>query len=351
MEFTAKLLAEYLQGELEGNPDVVVSNVSKIEEGSPGTLTFLANPKYTRFVYTTQASIVLVDRGFKPEKPISATLIRVDNPYQSLAVLLEMAEQQMKVARKGVHELAYVHESASLGEGVYAGPFSVVSEKARIGNNVQIFPHVYIGENCSVGDNTILYPGVKVYHGCVIGKHCIIHGGTIIGSDGFGFAPKSDSNYQKVPQIGNVVIEDEVEIGANTAVDRATMGSTIIRRGAKLDNLVQVAHNVKIGENTVMAGQSGIAGSTRIGKNCMMGGQAGIIGHLHIADNVKIAAQSGVTSSIKTEGDVVQGAPSFNFGKYQKSYVFFRKLPELNARIDALEKELRELRENKGKGA
>ncbi|MGC9470858.1 MAG: UDP-3-O-(3-hydroxymyristoyl)glucosamine N-acyltransferase [Bacteroidales bacterium] len=347
MEYTAKALAQFLKGEVEGDPDVVVSNVSKIEEGTPGTLTFLANPKYTRYIYTTRASVVLVDRHFRPEKKIPATLIRVDNPYQAMASLLELAEEQMKQSRSGIHDLAYIHPSALTGEGVYAGPFSVVSENTRIGKNVQIFPHVYIGENCTIGDKTVLYPGVKIYHGCHIGSNCIIHAGTIIGSDGFGFAPKSDSNYQKVPQIGNVVIENDVEIGANTAIDRATMGSTRIRRGVKIDNLVQIAHNVEIGDNTVMAGQCGIAGSTRIGKNCMLGGQAGVVGHLQIADHVKIAAQSGVTSSIKTEGEAVQGAPSFNFTKYQKSYVFFRKLPELHARLEALEKEIRELKNNR----
>lgn len=347
MEYTARMIADFLQGEVEGNPDVRLSNVSKIEEGAPGTLTFLANPKYTKYIYTTNASAVLVDRKFKPEHVVRATLIRVDNPYQALAALLEMVESQTRADHRGIHELAYINQTASVGEGVYAGPFSVVSENVNIGNKVKLYPHVYIGENCRIGEGTILYPGVKVYHGCVIGANCIVHAGTVIGSDGFGFAPKSDSNYQKVPQIGNVVIEDNVEIGANTAIDRATMGSTILRKGVKLDNLIQIAHNVELGENTVMAGQSGIAGSTRIGKNCMMGGQVGIIGHLEIADNVKIAAQSGISSSIKSEGEVVQGAPAFNFTRYQKSYVFFRKLPELHTRLEALEKELRELKAGK----
>lgn len=344
MEFTAKMIADFLKGKVDGNPEVKVNNVSKIEEGTPGTITFLANPKYEKYIYTTNATIVIVNEDFVPEKPVKATLVRVANAYQALATLLEL-QSKMKPQKQGVDSLAFIHSSAQVGENVYIGPFAVISEHAKIGNNVKIYPQVYIGENCSVKDNTTIYPGVRIYNDCHVGADCVIHAGVVIGSDGFGFAPQEGSDYRKVPQVGNVIIEDRVEIGANTAIDRATMGSTIIRKGAKLDNLIQIAHNVEIGENTVMAGQSGVAGSTKIGRNVMIAGQVGIIGHLAIADKVKIAAQSGITQSIKTEGDIVQGSPSFGFAKYQRCYVLFRKLPDIYDQIQNLEKQVRELKE------
>ncbi len=344
MEFTAKMIADFLKGRIEGNPDAKVSNVSKIEEGTPGTITFLANPKYEKFIYTTNATIVIVNEDFVPEKPVGATLIRVANAYQALAALLEL-QSKMKPQKQGVDSLAFIHPSAQVGENAYIGPFAVISENVKIGNNVKIYPQVYIGENCSVNDNTTIYPGVRIYHGCHVGAHCVIHAGAVIGSDGFGFAPQEGSDYKKVPQVGNVIVEDHVEIGANTAIDRATMGSTIIRKGVKLDNLIQIAHNVEIGENTVMAGQSGIAGSTKVGKNVMIAGQVGIIGHISVADKVKIAAQSGITQSIKTQGEIVQGSPSFGFAKYQRCYVLFRKLPDIYEQLQNLEKQVKDLKE------
>lgn len=344
MEFTAKMIADFLKGRVEGNPDVKVSNISKIEEGTPGTITFLANPKYEKYIYDTEASIVIVNESFVPEKPLKTTLVRVPDAYKALATLLEL-QSKMKPQKSGIDSLAFVHPSASIGENVYIGAFAVISENAKIGNNTKIYPQVYIGDNSTVKDNTTIYPGVRVYNDCQIGSDCIIHAGVVIGSDGFGFAPQEGSDYKKIPQIGNVVIEDHVEIGANTAIDRATMGSTIIRRGVKLDNLIQIAHNVEVGENTVMAGQSGIAGSTKVGKNVMIGGQVGLIGHITVADKVKIAAQSGITLPIKTEGDIVQGSPSFGFAKYQRCYVLFRKLPDIYDQINELERQVKELKD------
>jgi UDP-3-O-[3-hydroxymyristoyl] glucosamine N-acyltransferase len=343
MEFTAKMIADFLKGRVEGNPDVKVSNISKIEEGTPGTISFLANPKYEKYIYDTEASIVIVNDSFVPERPVKTTLVRVPDAYQALASLLEL-QSKMKPQKSGVDSLAFVHPSARIGENVYIGPFAVISENVKIGNNTKIYPQVFIGDNSTVKENTTIYPGVRVYNDCHIGSDCIIHAGVVIGSDGFGFAPQEGSDYKKIPQVGNVIIEDHVEIGANTAIDRATMGSTIIRRGVKLDNLIQIAHNVEVGENTVMAGQSGIAGSTKVGKNVMIGGQVGIIGHITVADKVKIAAQSGITLPIKTEGDIVQGSPSFGFAKYQRCYVLFRKLPDIYDQINELERQVKELK-------
>ena len=343
MEFTAKMIADFLKGRVEGNPDVKVSNISKIEEGTPGTITFLANPKYEKYIYDTEASIVIVNDSFAPERPVKTTLVRVPDAYQALASLLEL-QSKMKPQKSGVDSLAFVHPSAKIGENVYIGPFAVISENVKIGNNTKIYPQVFIGDNSTVKDNTTIYPGVRIYNDCHIGSDCIIHAGVVIGSDGFGFAPQEGNDYKKIPQVGNVIIEDHVEIGANTAIDRATMGSTIIRRGVKLDNLIQIAHNVEVGENTVMAGQSGIAGSTKVGRNCMIGGQVGLVGHITVADKVKIAAQSGITLPIKTEGDIVQGSPSFGFAKYQRCYVLFRKLPDIYDQINELERQVKELK-------
>jgi len=343
MNFTANDIAEFLNGEVEGDGAVVVNNVSKIEEGELGTLSFLANPKYVHYIYETKSSIVLVNKDFVADKEISATLIRVEDAYQSIAQLLEMYEQS-KPKNVGVEQPSFVSKTATVGEQVYIGAFAYVGSNVKIGKNVKLFPHVYVGDNVTIGDNTVLNSGVKVYADCVIGAECIFHSGVIIGGDGFGFAPSSANDYKKVPQVGNVLIEDHVEIGANTCVDRATMGSTIIRKGVKLDNLIQVAHNVEIDENTVIAAQTGVAGSSKIGKNCMIGGQVGFAGHMSIADEVKIAAQSGIGKSIKKVGLVVQGSPAFEFGPYQKSYVLFKNLPKMREQIMAMEKELKELK-------
>ncbi|RXQ93047.1 UDP-3-O-(3-hydroxymyristoyl)glucosamine N-acyltransferase [Ancylomarina salipaludis] len=343
MNFTANDIAEFLNGEVDGDGSVSVNNVSRIEEGREGTLSFLSNPKYIHYIYETKSSIVLVNKDFVADKEIAATLIRVEDAYQALAQLLEMYEQS-KPQRVGIEQPSFVSKTAQVGEQVYIGAFAYVGSNVKIGKNVKLYPHVYVGDNVVIGDNTVLNSGVKVYENCIIGKECIFHSGVVIGGDGFGFAPSSANDYKKVPQIGNVVIEDHVEIGANTCVDRATMGSTIIRKGVKLDNLIQVAHNVEIDEHTVIAAQTGIAGSSKVGKNCMIGGQVGLSGHLSIANEVKIAAQSGIGRNIKQEGVVLQGSPAFEFGPYQKSYVLFKNLPKMREQIIALEKELKELK-------
>jgi UDP-3-O-[3-hydroxymyristoyl] glucosamine N-acyltransferase len=340
MEFTAKQIAEVLHGVVEGNPEEKVSNLSKIEEGKPGTLSFLANPAYEKYIYDTDASIVIVNKDFKPEKEVKSTLIRVDDAYAAFAALLEFY-QQNKPKKSGISPKSHVSETAVIGKNVYLGEFSVIGEYTKVGDDCRIYPNVTIGDNVTIGEGTTIYPGVKIYDDCVIGKNCTLHAGVVIGSDGFGFAPQTEG-YKKVPQIGNVVIEDNVEIGSNTVIDRATLGSTIIRKGVKLDNLIQIAHNVVIGENTVIAAQSGISGSTKLGKNCMLGGQTGLIGHLTIGDNVKIAAQSGVTKDIK-DGMVVEGAPAFNFSDYQRSYVHFRRFDKIVKRINELERKLKDL--------
>lgn len=343
MNFTAQTIAQFLKGTVDGDPESTVNDVAKIEEGKSGSLSFLANPKYEKYIYNTKSSVVIVNKDFKPEKPVHSTLIRVENAYESFADLLNLYEQN-KPRKQGIEKLASVSEKASIGKDPYIGDFAVISEGAVLGNNVQIYPQVYIGDHVNIGDNTILYPGVKVYAGCSIGSDCVIHAGAIIGADGFGFAPNKDNDYSKVPQVGNVIIEDHVEIGANSTVDRATMGSTIIRKGVKLDNLIMVAHNVEIGRNTVIAAQTGVSGSTKIGKNALIGGQVGIIGHLKLADGVKIAAQSGIGKDIKNEGEVVQGSPAFSYLPYQKSYAIFRNLPEIRNQIIDLEKELKDLK-------
>ena len=344
MNFTAAAIAEFLKGEVEGNPEASVSDISKIEEGKSGTLSFLANPKYEKYIYDTQSSIVIVNADFQAQKEISATLIRVPNAYESFAALLRVYEPS-KPRKSGLSELASISESASLGKDLYVGAFTVVSDHASIGDGVQLYPQVYVGDGVKIGEGSILHPGVKVYEGCEIGSHCVIHAGAIIGADGFGFAPNQDNNYEKVPQVGKVIVEDHVEIGANTTVDRATMGATILRKGVKLDNLIMIAHNVEVGENTVIAGQSGISGSTKVGKNCMFGGQVGLIGHITIAPGVKIAAQSGITKDIKQEGIVVQGSPAFEFGPYQRSYLLFRNLPKIRDQINELERRVEELKQ------
>jgi UDP-3-O-[3-hydroxymyristoyl] glucosamine N-acyltransferase len=342
MKFSAQQIAGLLGGTIEGNPEVAVSNLSKIEEGQPGTLSFLANPIYTPHIYNTDASIVIVNKSLVLDKPVkpTCTLIRVEDAYGSFAKLLELYDQ-VKKSKKGIEQPSHISASAKVGNDCYIGAFAYVGENVVIGNNVKIYPHAYIGDNTKIGDNSTIYSGVKIYTDTVIGKECTVHAGSVIGADGFGFAPNSENNYQKVPQIGNVVLEDHVDIGANTCIDRATLGSTIIRQGVKLDNLIQIAHNVEVGENTVMAGGVFIAGSTKIGKNCMFAGQVGVIGHLKIADGVKVAGQSGVGNNVTQEGAVLQGSPAFSVGDYQRSYVLFRGLSKLYKQVNEIEKKLK----------
>jgi UDP-3-O-[3-hydroxymyristoyl] glucosamine N-acyltransferase len=343
MEFTAGMIARILNGTVEGDPETKLNTVARIEEGKTGALSFLSNPKYEPYIYTTDASAVLVRNDFAPAKEVRATLIRVDDPYQALARLLAFYEQA-RPARKGIHPSAVIDESATVGPDVYIGACAVVSENAVVGDGCSIHPQVFIGENVTIGKNCTLHPGVKVYRDCVIGNDCIIHAGAVIGADGFGFAPVSDANFMKIPQIGNVIIEDNVEIGSNTCVDRATMGSTVIRRGVKLDNLIQVGHNVEIGENTVIAAQSGLAGSTRVGRNCMFGGQVGLAGHLSIADGVRIGAQSGVMSTIGEENAILLGYPATDSKQFLRSVAYIRRLPDLSSKVDQLSKTVESLK-------
>lgn len=344
MEFTANQIAEFLQGKVEGNGEVKVNNVAKIEEGTEGTLAFLANPKYTPHIYETSASIVLVNETFKPEKDIKSTLIYVADAYQSFASLLELVAEAMFEKKTGIEEPSFLHESVKRENDLYLGAFAYVGKNVKLGKNVKIYPQVYIGDNVTIGDNSTIYSGAKIYHDCQLGKFVTIHAGSVIGADGFGFAPTNTTNYKKIPQIGNVIIEDYVEIGANTCIDRATMGSTIIRKGVKLDNLIQVGHNVEIDENTVMAAQAGIAGSTKIGKNCMFGGQVGISGHISIADGTKAAAMAGIGSSIRKENQTVMGAPAYDLNDFKKNYMAQRRLPTILQKVNEMEKELAELK-------
>jgi len=343
MRFTAQIIADFLKGEVEGDATVEVTNISKIEEGEKGTLCFLANPKYESYIYTTEASIVLVSKGLKLNKPIKSTLVRVEDPYIAFASLLELY-QNAKPELVGINNLTSIDETSILGKNIYIGAFAVISKNAKIGDNVKIHPQVFVGEDVVIGDNTIIHPGVRIYNDTKIGKNCIIHSGVVIGSDGFGFAPQSENEHKKIMHVGNVVIEDFVEIGSNTTIDRATMGSTIIRKGAKLDNLIQIAHNCEIGERTFMAGQSGVSGSTKIGKNCLIGGQVGFAGHLTIADEVKVGAQAGIQSSIKEKGAIVQGSPAISISNFQKSTILFKNLPDLRYEILNLKKEIAELK-------
>lgn len=340
MEFTAKAIAGFLNGTIKGDPNVKVSTVAKIEEGKPGALSFLSNLKYSKYLYTTQSSIVLINKDFVVDKPVSATLILVDNAYESFARLLNLVNSAQ--GKAGIHKQSVIDPSARLGKNVFIGPFVHIAENVTVGDNVQIHSHVVVEKGSTIGDGSILYHGVKIMSDSVIGKGCIIQPGAVIGSDGFGFAPQADGTYQKIPQMGNVIIEDNVEIGANTTIDRATMGSTIIRKGVKLDNLIQIAHNVEIGENTVIAAQSGIAGSTKVGRSCMFGGQVGISGHLTIADEVKLSAQTGVPNSIKTPGEIMIGTPAMNSRKFARSFVIFKNLPDLKDMVDSLKRKFDE---------
>jgi len=341
MEYTVQMVADYLQGEVEGDGSRVLKGFGKIEEAKEGELTFLSNPVYTKFIYTTGASAVLVNRDFVPDKPVGAALIRVDNAYEALARLLKLVEGE-KSMPEGIHPMAFVDEGVTTGKGVYVGPYAVVEKGVSLGERVRIYPHVYLGEGVRIGEGTVIYPGVKIYHGCVIGKNCVIHAGSVIGADGFGFAPTGEE-YEKIPQIGIVELEDDVEIGANVTIDRATIGRTLIKKGVKIDNLIQIGHNVEVGERTVMAAQTGIAGSTKVGKDCMFGGQVGIAGHIQLADGTKVAAKTGIHSSVREEGSIVAGIPALPFRNFQRSTVYYKRLPELAKRIDELEKKLKEL--------
>ncbi len=342
MEYSARQIADFLQGKLEGDAEIKVSQFAKIEEAKAGTMTFLANPAYTPHIYTTKASIVLVREDFQPEKRVSSTLIRVKDPYGALAQLLELYKNRLP-QKKGVSPLSFISDTAIVGAHAYIGEFAVIGEHVEVGNNVKIYPHVTLGDHVRIGDNTTIYSGVRIYESSLIGAGCTIHANAVIGADGFGFAPQTDNNYKKVAQIGNVVIEDMVEIGAGTTIDRATLGSTVIKKGVKLDNLIQIGHNVVIGENTVMAAQCGVAGSSRIGKNCMIGGQVGISGHLTIGDDVKMAAQAGVPSNIK-DGQIIMGSPAMEASQYRKAFIYFRNFDKHVKRIDELEKEVKGLR-------
>ena len=338
MKFTAEQIAGILEGEIEGNSQVEVSTLSKIEEGKEGSLTFLANPKYTSYIYTTKASIAIVNKTFTPEQELSLTLIKVDDAYKAFSTLLNYYNQ-IKQNKSGIEQPSFISDSAKLGEELYIGAFSYIGENVTLGNNVKVYPNSYIGDNVTIGDNSVIYPGAKVYSDCIIGASCTINSGSIIGADGFGFAPNEKGEYDKVPQIGNVILEDFVDVGANVTIDRATLGSTIIRRGVKLDNHIQIAHNVEVGKNTVIAAQTGVAGSTKIGENCQIGGQVGIAGHLTLGNNIRIQAQSGIGRNIK-DGETLQGSPALGYSDYNKSYVYFKNLPKLAKSINQLEKKI-----------
>jgi UDP-3-O-[3-hydroxymyristoyl] glucosamine N-acyltransferase len=343
MEFTAATIAGFLKGEIEGDPETKVNTVAKIEEGHEGALSFLANPKYENYIYTTGSSIVLVNKSFVPSGEIKATLIKVDNAYDAFASLLRLVDQS-RPRKKGIHATAIIEATASVGSDVYIGPYTYIGENCVIGDGCSIYPHVYIGDGTKLGNNCTVNAGVKIYHNCLLGEGCIIHSGTVVGSDGFGFAPQSENEFMKIPQLGNVILEDHVELGANVTIDRATMGSTVIRKGVKLDNLIQIGHNVEVGENTVMAAQTGIAGSTKVGRNCMFGGQTGIAGHIKIANGTKIGAQAGILGDIKEENITILGSPALEIKQYLRSSVVFKRLPDLKIKIDTLEKEIEALK-------
>ncbi|MET4083317.1 UDP-3-O-[3-hydroxymyristoyl] glucosamine N-acyltransferase [Pedobacter sp. UYP30] len=345
MQFTAQTISDFLNGSIEGDAEVLVGELSKIEDGKEGSLSFLSNPKYESFLYGTQASVVLVSKDFKPAHPYKPTLIRVDNPYSAFTVLLDKYNERInaKTNEQGVEQSAFIHPTAKIGKNVFIAAFSYVAEQVEIGDNVKIYPQTYIGQNTKVGEGCIFHPGVKIYHNCIIGNKVIVHANTVIGSDGFGFAPQPDGTYNKIPQIGNVIIEDNVEIGANTAIDRATLGATIVRKGAKIDNLIQLAHNVEIGQNTVLAAQSGVSGSTKIGPNSVVGGQVGIAGHLNLAKGTQIGAQAGVNFNISEENKQWHGSPAQPLRNWMRSSVIFKHLPDIKKRIDLLEQEIKRL--------
>ena len=339
MQTTVQAIADLVGGRIEGDPTVVITGPAKIEEGTPGTITFLANPKYTDYLYTTAASAVLVTQDFSPERPVAASLIRVSDVYGAISTLLAHFERS-EAGRRKVSERASVHPSVTLGENVSIGDFAVVEAGARIGDNTTLHPQTYVGADARIGADCLLYPGVRVGHECELGDRCILHGNVVLGGDGFGFAPQENKRYQKVPQIGKVILEDDVEVGANATIDRATMGATVIRRGAKIDNLVMIAHNVEIGADTVIAAQAGIAGSTKIGERVRIGGQAGFVGHIQVADETMVQAQSGVAAALTEPGKAVYGSPAIPYTDYLRAYAVFKKLPALYRRINQLEKQL-----------
>lgn len=336
MKFTAKQIAEILEGTVDGNPETEVFKLAKIEDASEGSLTFLSNPKYNSYIASTSASVTIVREDVHFEGKISTTLIRVKDPYKAFSTLLEYYNQ-VKLNKSGIEEPNFISDSAEYGENIYLGAFTYLGKNVKIGNEVKIYPNCYIGDNVTIGDNTLIFAGVKIYSETVIGNSCVLHGGVVVGADGFGFNPDEKGEYSKVPQIGNVIIEDNVDIGAGTTIDRATLGSTIIRKGVKLDNQIQIAHNVEIGKNTAIAAQTGIAGSTKIGENCLIGGQVGIAGHLTIGDRVRVQAQSGIGKNIQDD-EMIQGSPSFGYGDFNKSYVHFKNLPKIIDRLNQLEK-------------
>jgi UDP-3-O-[3-hydroxymyristoyl] glucosamine N-acyltransferase len=337
MQFSIREIAHLLNGEIEGNDEIMINKMGTLESAGEGSVSFLSNPKYEPLIYTTRASAVIVNKDFRPTGSLATTLIRVEDPYVSFSILLDEYDKILNYQKEGVEEPSFLGENCRLGKHVYRGAFSYIGRNVTIGNHVKIHPHVYIGDSVVIGDYSILYPGVKIYDRTLIGKYCQIHAGAVVGSDGFGYAPQKDGTYKKIPQLGNVILEDHVDIGANTTIDRATLESTVIQRGVKLDNLIQVAHNVRIGENTVAAAQTGVSGSTTIGKNCIIAGQAGIVGHIKLADRMTVAAQSGVTKTFEKEGETILGSPAFEIHASRKSYAIFRKLPDLIERIRKLE--------------
>lgn len=343
MNFSAKQIAELVEGEVVGNPDVEISNVSKIEEGKPGTISFLSNTKYTKYIYDTEASVVIVNNDFIPDEPVKCTLIKVEDAYSSVAKLMRMYTEMMP-KKTGIEQPSFISESATVGDFAYVGAFAYIGDNVTIGDNVSIYPNTYIGDNVTIGDNCTLYAGVKIYKDCKVGNNCILHAGAVVGSDGFGFAPNQNNEFDKIPQLGNVVIEDNCEIGANTTIDRATMGSTLIQQGVKLDNLVQVAHNVVFGKNTVMAALSGVAGSSKIGENCMFGGHTAVAGHLTVANRTNVAGISGVSGNVKKEGTVIKGSAAFDLRSFNRSYVNFKRLPEMAEELKSLKEEIKKLK-------
>lgn len=349
MEFSAQQIASLVQGSIEGNPAVTVKGFAKIEEAKADNLAFLANPKYEEYLYTTKAGVIIVGDQLQLKKEVPSTLIRVKDAYSSFASLMQFYQQMQAKSLTGIQEPVYIHPSAKIGENVFIGAFSYIGENAVIGDNTKIHAQSFVGNNVSIGNETILHAGVKIYHDCIVGSKAVIHAGTVLGSDGFGFAPQADGTYKKVPQLGNAVVEDEVEIGANACIDRATMGSTIIRKGTKLDNLVQIAHNVEVGENSVIASQTGISGSTKVGKNVMMGGQVGVAGHISIADGTKIGGQSGITRTVSAPNSSLNDTPAFDYKSALRSQAVYRRLPAMEKKIQELEKALEALQKAKEK--
>lgn len=339
MEFTVEQVAGILGGSIDGDPSLKVSNISSIEDGQPGTISFLSNLKYESHLYATKASAVIVNKDFDPKQQVETTLIRVDDAYSSLTLLLEEYQRMSSFQKTGIDKMSSIADSSSFGESPYVGPFAYIGDGVKVGNHVKIYPHVYVGEGASIGDHTVLYPGAKIYPNTSIGNYCTIHSGAVIGSDGFGFAPQPDGSYKAIPQLGNVVLEDHVSVGANTTVDCATFNSTVIKKGVKIDNLVQVAHNVEVGQNTVIAAQAGISGSTKIGKQVILAGQVGVVGHISVGDKAIVTAQSGISKDVP-EGAMFRGSPAFEKGQYMKSVVLFRKLPDMMKRIQELEKKI-----------